>query len=421
MTNANDIAPGEEREPTQKILLARQPIFDRRLAIFGYEMLYRPSSGADSAGTLPARSPEAATARVVINAIMDMDVQQISNGRLAFFNIPPSLLLEDAELPFNPEQVGLDVVDADPADAALKEKLEHLKLDGMVLALDDFTWADGVENLLETVDIVKLNVSAMHHAELVDTLERLANHDVSTLAKRVETTQQFDFCRELGFHYFQGFFLCRPTLVKAQRLPDSKINVMRLIAKLQDPDVSPDELEDIIRHDMALHFRLLRTVNSAYYGLSVQIKSISHAIVYLGLSTIRRWTRLQLIAGSGDTPSEVVKQALVRARMCELLTGNFDKETQDAAFTTGLFSLLDAILELPMDQVLLQLPLADHLEAALTRREGPYGRLLDAVIRYETGEWSEMGEGMYSADNLSQSYLEAVRWADEQYRALTED
>ena len=415
-----EIKTNTETEDSGSVLLARQPIYDRELAVVGYEILFRNSSEnrarIDQSDTAAAN---AATARALINTTLDMDLDRIAEGKILFFNLSHDFLLSDLELPESESRIGIDVLTDGRDDTALAKEVEDLALSGYVIALDDFHWREGVEPLIEAATMVKIDIQAHSATELAQLIQNLEPFDIKLTAKKVEDTQQFDYCRELGFELFQGYFMCRPTVVKAARVPDSKVNVMRLMAKLQDPDVSPKELEAVIRHDMALNYRLLRTVNSAYYGLAVKVRSISHAIVYLGLPAIRRWTRLQLLAGSDDRPSELIKLGLTRARMAELLTANLDKNVQDAAFTVGLFSLLDAILDLPMERVVEQLPLEADLARALTSRTGPYGHMLETIIQYENGRWDEMASGMYSHKNLTDSYMEALLWAQEQYALLT--
>jgi len=401
-------------------LMARQPIFRPDLTIYGYELLYRADDDDSASIADDAAAQKESSVVVMINSLMDMDIEKITDGNIAFFNAPASMLVEGIELPLGGSKIGLDILDPDAAPGDLAGALQQLKLDDVVLVLDDFQDDPKMLELIDFVDIVKIDIASMSKVQLASILEKLSGREVLVAAKKVETTEQFSYCRELGFDLFQGFFLSKPTLVKSARLPDSKVNILRIIAKLQEPDVDVEEVEAIIRLDVALHFRLLRTVNSAYYGLPVEMKSIARAVTYLGLTTIRRWIQLQLAASSGSIPGELIRQALIRARMCELLTRDMPKEAQDTAFTIGLFSLLDSMLEVPMDEVLSQLPLVKDLAIALTQRDGPYGRLLEAVIRYERGEWKGLAEGLYAEKRLAESYLEAVQWAGEQYRLLTE-
>ncbi|NDY97093.1 EAL and HDOD domain-containing protein [Wenzhouxiangella limi] len=413
--------PGEpadhENGPEALIYLARQPIFDDEQGIYGYELLFRDSrqnrADLDTDGA-------SATSKVMLNTMMELDLGRLVGDRLAFFNLDHQFLLAGTDLPFGSEHVGIEIMEDVPVNDETVAAVAQLNMLGYTIALDNFTWRDSVERFLEHARLVKIDILAHDVMAQIEIIKKLQDHDIIMVAKSVETRAQFEQCRRLGFKYFQGFFLCRPTTMTAKRLPESKINVMRLVKQLQDPDVTPEELEAIIRNDVALHYRLLRTVNSAYYGLSVKIKSIQHAIVYLGIPTIRSWARLQVMAGVDDRPSELMRLALIRARMCELMTGEMAKETRDMAFTAGLFSLLDALMDAPMKEVIALLPLEDDLVSALVEREGPYGRLLQTVVSYERGEWEQIQDGLFAVKDLRRSYLEAVAWATDQYLALTE-
>lgn len=417
----SEALPGEaaDREdgPESLIYLARQPIFDDDQGIFGYELLFRQSG--EKRANLDDAAASTATSRVMLNTMMELDLGRLVGDRLAFFNLDDDFLLAGTDLPFGTEHVGIEVMESVPVNDETVAAVAQLSLLGYTLTLDNFTWREGIEQFLEYANLVKIDILEHDLMAQVEIIKKLKGHDVPMIAKSVETRAQFEQCRRLGFKYFQGFFLCRPKTMTAKRLPESKINVMRLVNKLQNPDVSPEELEGIIRNDVALNYRLLRTVNSAYYGLAVKIKSIGHAIVYLGIPAIRSWGRLQVMAGIDDRPSELMRLALIRARMCELLTSDMAKDTQDMAFTAGLFSLLDALMDAPMEEVIRLLPLEDDLVDALVRRDGPYGRLLQNVVSYERGDWDNISEEMYSAERLRRSYLEAVAWATQQYLALT--
>ncbi|MEE4637546.1 MAG: HDOD domain-containing protein [Wenzhouxiangella sp.] len=412
--------PGEaaDREdgPENLIYLARQPIFDDEQGIYGYELLFRDSrenrARLDSDGAT-------ATSKVMLNTMMELDLSRLVGNRLAFFNLDRQFLLAGTDLPFSSEHIGIEIMENVPIDDETVSAVAQLSMLGYTIALDNFIWREGVERFLENASLVKIDILEHDVMAQIEIIKKLKDHDVDMVAKSVETRAQFEQCRRLGFKYFQGFFLCRPTTMTAKRLPESKINVMRLVRKLQNPDVAPDELEAIIRNDVALHYRLLRTVNSAYYGLAVKIRSVQHAIVYLGIPAIRSWARLQVMAGVDDRPSELMRLALIRARMCEMMTEQMAKDTQDMAFTAGLFSLLDALMDAPMKEVIDLLPLDDDLVDALVRREGPYGRLLQTVVSYERGEWDDINSELFPVERLRRSYLEAVAWATEQYLALT--
>ncbi len=422
--NTKETAPTPPGEPADSmdnaddlIYLARQPIFDDEQGIYGYELLFR-DSGENKAAV--GDDGKSATSKVMLNTMMEQDLGRLVGGKLAFFNLDYDFLLAGTDLPFSAENVGIEIMENVHIDDSSIAAVGQLSMLGYTIALDNFSWRDGIEDLLEHATLVKVDILQHDVMAQVDIIKKLKGHDVSLVAKSVETRAQFEQCRRLGFKYFQGFFLCRPTTLTAKRLPESKINVMRLVKQLQDPNVTAEELEKVIRNDVALNYRLLRTVNSAYYGLSVKIKSIQHAVVYLGIPTIRSWARLQVMAGVDDRPSELMRLALIRARMSELMTANMPKETQEMAFTAGLFSLLDALMDAPMNEIVELLPLDDELLEALVEREGPYGRLLQTIVSYERGEWDEINKELFPAEKLRRSYLDSVAWATEQYVALTE-
>ncbi|PLW83999.1 histidine kinase [Kineobactrum sediminis] len=404
-----------------QVHFARQPIFDGRLEVYGYEMLFRESPQNEAAITPGSQAGKIATARVMLNSIMDLDVEKLTEGKMAFFNLSREFLLDDNGLLLNGTNIGVELLSSAGTGSEVVRALEVLALQGVVIALDDFSWQAGIEQLLDSAALVKLDIQKADRAWLASTIIRLRNWPVKLVAQKVETQEEFAWCKAQGFDYFQGYFLCKPTVVEQQRLPDSKINTLRLIAELQKPDITPEDLEAVIRNDMALHYRLLRTVNSTYYGLSVEVKSIGHAVVILGMATVKRWAHLQLVAGSDDTPAEIIRQALIRARMCEQLIPTLPKETRDTAFTTGMFSLLEAILDSPMTLIVSQLPLDQDMADALTRHEGPFGRLLKAVIAYEQGQWDELDNSLFSTDDLAACYLEAVQWAREQFDELSRE
>ncbi|MDT8438410.1 MAG: HDOD domain-containing protein [Wenzhouxiangellaceae bacterium] len=415
-----EVAPDRQ---TGRALFARQPIYDHTLRTIGYELLFR-ETGDHRGMTATASDPQAArvaTARVMINTVLDLDLTRLAEDKILFFNLSRDFLVAGIELPFQGSRIGVDVLPGPQPIAEVLPALEALALDGIVIAIDDFAWDEDAEKLLEVANIAKVGITDRSENELRELVRDLKAFNVKTAAKFIEHSEQFELCKDIGFDYFQGFFLSKPKLVKATHIPASRANLLRLIAKLEDPSVSPDQLEDIIRFDMALHYRLLRTVNSAYYGLSIKIRSISHAVVYLGIPTVKRWTQLQMLASSDEQPGEIIKQTLIRARMCELLTANLSRETRHIAFTVGMFSMLDAILGLPLDELLPKLPLENDVVNALLQYEGPYGRLLETVVRYEHGQWDEVAEGLYSAENLSQAYMDALFWANDQYAALTEE
>lgn len=407
--NTPDDAASEDGQPS--IYIARQPILDRDLRLFGYELLFRagPENRAD------VLDGDRATSRVILNSFLEIGLDSLVGKGYAFFNLTRNFLLRHTELPFRSSRIALEILEHVEVDEALTEAVRRLAAQGFTIVLDDFTFSGSTAPLAGLAHIIKVDVQALGADRLQPAVERLRRYPARLLAEKVETQDEYELCRRLGFDYFQGYFLRRPRMIEQRRLPENRLNVLRLLAELQRPEVEPRRLEAIIKHDLGLTYKLLRWVNSAYYGLPVKIRSVSHAIAYMGVDPVRHWVRLLLLAGLQDRPEELVRVALTRAAMAENLTGGLSEQTRESAFTVGLFSVLDALLETPMETVVSQLPLPDDVRDALLREEGPYGRLLKTIRAYETGDWAGLdAQEIWSVAELSRAYLQAVRWSDSQ-------
>jgi c-di-GMP phosphodiesterase len=235
---------------------------------------------------------------------------------------------------------------------------------------------------------------------------------VKLLAEKVETPEMFDLCRELDFDMYQGYFLCRPRVLSGKRMPANRVNAMRMMAKLQRPELDIKGLEELISQDPTMSYKLLRYINSAAFSPGKKIESIHHAIVYLGEREIRRWANLIALTGIDDKPEELITTALIRAKMCELLVEISCIGNKDSAFIVGLFSTLDALMDQPIDKVLDLLPLAPEISEALANHTGPYASLLNLVIAHERGEWDDVDAAGIDQDAVSATYLSALEWAE---------
>ncbi|GAP65233.1 putative signal transduction protein [Mizugakiibacter sediminis] len=406
-------APAAPAAPV--MLVARQPILDREQKLLGYELLFR-AQAEDREARITNR--DAATARVLLHAFVDFGIKRLVGESLAFVNLTRNLLLNHQHLPSSGKQVGLEILEGQKFDAELVEAVRTLAGRGYTIVLDDFAFGDGgpaLEALLGLAHMVKLDVLAHDAESLAATVQRLRRHPLKLVAEKVQTREQYERCLALGFDYFQGYYLLRPENVAEATLGESRINVMRLLAAIENPATGPDELDAVIRNDAVLSYKLLRLVNSAYFALPIKVKSILHAIVYLGLGRVRGWVRMLALAGLEDRPAELLKTALVRARMCEQLAARMSRERQEMAFTVGLFSLLDALMNAPMETLFDKLPLPEEVRAAVQRGEGPLAPLLDEALACERAEWDRLAEGGAHAERLAHAYLSAVEWAEQVY------
>ncbi len=390
------------------VFLARQPIFTRALTVYGYELLYRPDA-VNGAGEVNGNQ---ATSQVLINAFMEIGFDNLVGDRLAFINFTQSFLESDESSALPRKQVVLEVLEDVRPTPALIQALQALSSQGFSIALDDFVYREELDPLVDIADIIKVDVRALDDGLLEQQVRLLKPRKAELLAEKIETHEEFVRCKDLGFDYFQGYFFARPLVVKGKRLPANRLAVIRLLARLQDPAVEVKELELLIGQDLGLSYKLLRYINSPYFGLRNQVSSIQQAIVLIGLKAVKTWATLIGLSGIDDKPGELMVTAMVRAKLCEALAQAKGLQDTDVYFTVGLFSIIDAILDAPMAEIIAMLPLSDEVQAALLSQEGVMGTILKGVLAYEKGEWDESDIGI-DRHLVRDRYLQSIRWADD--------
>lgn len=396
----------------EQIHVARQPILDARQQVFGYELLYRAAATDQSA---PA-GDASLSARVIGDALLGIGFDTLTDGRRAFINLDGHTLLADASGLLDPDQVVLEILESVEVTGDVVAMCESLRGRGYALALDDFVPGSAAEALVRYARFVKLDVLALGRDQLAGTTRRLLQAGVSVVAEKVETADVFEQARAAGCSLFQGYYFCRPVTFSGRALPANQMTQMRLVAALNQPSVSLGAIEDLLKHDASLSYRVLRSVNSAGFGLRREIHSIREALLMLGLDQIRKWSSIWALAGLNRGPSELVTMTVIRARCCELIGQALDRADHGSAyFLLGLCSLLDVLLGHPMAQVTSQLPLDPEIRDALLGTDNPARRTLDAVVHYEQGRWDEaaalsarLGIG---PDTLPDAYADALGWA----------
>jgi c-di-GMP phosphodiesterase len=398
------------RSPVIKdIFIGRQGIFDGNMGIFGYELLYRSSTN-NSAGNF---NGDHATSLVVVNTFMEMGLDQVVGAHLAFINLTRNFLTGELPLPFPKDKVILEVLEDITIDAELVEGIRALAQQGYTIALDDCVYSECLVKLLEFAHIVKIDIQALGMDKVREHVEKFRRHPVKLIAEKIETQQEFDLCRDLGFDYYQGYFLCLPRVLTGQSIPDNKLSILRLLSQLQDPNTPPSELEKIISQDLSLSYKLMRYINSAFFALPRKVESIQQALVYIGNRAIKTWVTLLVMRGIEDKPSALTNTALARARMCEQLAIKNNARDPETYFTVGLFSVVDAMMDVPMERVLNALPFTDDVRSALLLHQGPLGAALSCTIAYERGDWNRVAFGGLVADVVASVYLDSIAWADE--------
>jgi len=257
-----------------------------------------------------------------------------------------------------------------------------------------------------------VDLQAVDRPRLIREMPSMRELSVKLLAEKVETQDEFEFCLEEGFEYFQGFYFCKPKIISATTMPANRLTVCRLLAKLHKPDVTIQEVESLIGEDPSLSYRILRYINSAAIAMPRKIESIRHAVRMVGLDHIRTLSSLVLLFSLDDKPRELIKTSVVRARMCQLL-GEGTAHDHGSYFTAGLFSTLDAFLNCSMQNALEHLPLSDEIREALLHGEGPIGRILSAVFAFEQADWEKLDRLGVEPQTVANACFEAVSWGED--------
>ncbi len=392
------------------VFVARQPIFDRDLNIFGYELLSRRANTAAA----PVLDGDTATAEVILNTFTAIGFEELVGEHYAFLNMTRRFLLQQQPPLILPaSRVVLEVLEDTLPDAELINALRGWAERGYTIALDDFIVRDSTLPLLDVAHIVKVEVNALTEAELKEQVQALRRYRPRLLAEKVETREQFELCRRLGFDYFQGFFLERPQVMQGTSISTARLPVVMLLAALYRPEVDVEELEEIISRDVSLSYKLLRYLNSPLFPVRRPIDSIYQAVVYLGMEELRVWASLVILSAVPNAPRALVVMLMVRAKMCELLARGLGHAEPRRCFTVGLFSGLDALLDVPLPQLLDRIALGEEMTAALLRRQGDSGRILECVLRYEQADWDHIVRLGVAPQVAVSAYLDAVRWANQ--------
>jgi c-di-GMP phosphodiesterase len=395
------------QEAGSTIYLARQPIFDIAMEVHAYEILFRNSE--KNAAFISDGNK--ATSTLITNTFVEMGLDEIADNRIAFINMTRDFLVGKLPLPVEPGKVVLEILEDISADAESIAGVRALAGKGYTLALDDFVMSDMNKDLIPYASVIKVDIRPFDTAGLQQQVGKLKPYNVKLLAEKVETREEYALCRQLGFTLFQGYFFSKPTMFSGKQVPASHLAVLEILAKLQSPECNLKELETAISYDVGISYKLLRIINSSYYNLNKKVESIQHALVILGLKTLKSWITVIALSSVDDKPRELITMTLIRAKMCESLAQQFGCKP-DAAFIVGLFSLLDILLDQPLAYLLLNLPLAEDIVEGLMHRKGQTGQLLNFVIDYEQGDWGKACTAQHTLthNDAVTAYLTALQW-----------
>ena len=391
--------------------VARQTILTANEKVFGYELLFREGIEDFSRGS----DPDAAS-RSTLNTSMLLGLDVLCDGHHTFVNCTREILLKDYVSLLPSEQTVVEVLETVPADDLVVAACRHLKEAGYTIALDDFAVNDPREVLTDLADIIKVDLRATSVANAAAMVKRYGPWRCRMLMEKVETRAEFIAAEKAGFLYFQGYFFRRPEVLTSHEIPANQLNYLRMTAVSQR-ELDVRVIENLVKSEAALWYRLLRYLNSAPFGLSAEIRSVQHALAILGEREVRRWIRLvaTLGAGQGKT-TDLVLAALVRARFCELLSPKIAHGDSDL-FLMGLLSLMDTVLEVPMHQVLDNVPIDQESKVALLGGAGRLRPFYQLILAQEAGEWktvSELTRQLHlNESDVATIYWQAMQWARE--------
>ncbi|MGO8794584.1 MAG: EAL and HDOD domain-containing protein [Candidatus Sulfotelmatobacter sp.] len=392
--------------------VARQPILTANEQVFGYELLFRDGVEDYFCHT----DPDAASRSTLDTSIL-MGLDILCDGRHAFINCTREALLKDYVTLLPPSQTVVEILESVPVDDLVKAACLRLKQGGYTIALDDFVADDPRAELVEFADFIKVDMKDTSAQERTAIVKRFASPRCRMLAEKVETREEFTACKKAGFSHFQGYFFRRPEILHAREIPKNQVNYLRLLQAISHEDVNPKEIEDIIKGEASLCYRLLRYLNSAAFGFATEIHSVKHGLAILGEREVRRWVRLVAALGAGQNKtSDLVLSALVRARYCELLAPKIPHGESDL-FLVGLLSLMDVILEIPMGVVLEGISLDRETRTVLLGQKSQLDRVYHLMLAQEAADWPKLSalcaELKLSESLVSECHWKAMEWARE--------
>jgi c-di-GMP-related signal transduction protein len=391
--------------------VARQPIFDREEKVFGYELLFR--DGLENA--FHGDSNEASRATLDRTLLMGLDV--LCDGRRAFVNCTRDTLIKGLVTLLPSTLTVVEVLESVPADPDVVAACQRLKEGGFMIALDDYVADDPREALAEMADIIKVEMQLTTEEQRRALIKQFGPWRCRMLAEKIETRAEFMRARDLGFVYFQGYFFRRPEMMNTRDMPANRMNYLRMLQEVSRPDLNLPELEKLIKAEASVCYRLLRYLNSAMFAFQSEIHSVRHALSILGERDVRRWVRLVAAVGAGqEKTSDLVLSALVRGRFGELLAPRVQHGESDL-FLLGLLSLIDAMMEMPMAEVLDKIPLDHATKAVLLGKPSELRPVYQLMLAHESGEWAAAAELSRNlrveAEEVAGFYWQAQQWARE--------
>ena len=367
--------------------VARQPILDRYEKIFAYELLFR--NGNETNYT--SLDGDRATVDVISHSFLTIGMDTLTGGKRGFINFTANSLKSQIAYSLPKEHVAIEILENVEPDQDIIAACKQLKEAGYLLVLDDFVFEAKFWPFIDLADIIKVDFLNTDVQERRNIIHRVGSRKIKFLAEKVETRDDFLQALKFGYYYFQGYYFSKPVIISGKIIPHFKLNCLRLMAEINNPEVNFEKINTFIKGDVSLSFNLLKFINSSVFGFKTKINSIKQALVLLGLSEVRKWASIIVLRNIGeDKPDALIVNSVVRATFGEALAHKtIFKQQASNIFLMGLFSLIDAFLDRPLVEVLKELPLTNEIKRALLGEANQIRGFLDLILAYEKGDWTQ--------------------------------
>lgn len=398
------------RGDEMNVYVARQAIFDINKKVVAYELLFR-NNNINKFFPVENVNP---TLNVIKNSFSVIGLNEITEGKPAFINFDEVLLKSGFIETLNKELIVVEILETVNPGDTIVQCCKNLKAKGYTIVLDDFQYSSEFDKLIEYVDIIKVDFIITKGKERKEIMDKVKNKNIKFLAEKVEKKEDYEEAVKHGYSYFQGYFFCRPVIISGKDICVYKPTYTKLIKELSSEIIDIENVENLIKNDVSLSYKLLKIINSAYYSLTTQVKSIRNAIMIIGIDELKRWIFImELKAMNKNSIEELTKLSLIRGYFGEHIVKEIDFGVEKFdMFLTGLFSLIDALTNQPLGKILNELPVSQDIKDALMCRNNVMGELLDLIIKYESGTWEEVNMLVkkmgLDREFLTNCYLKAI-------------
>lgn len=394
------------------IFIARQPVFDAKNRTIGYELLFRSGNN----NIYDSKDGDNATLDVLKNSFYILGIDKVIEGKKAFINFTEKLLKEDILSVLPPDKVIVEILEDINPSEEIVSICKNLKKKGYLLALDDFIFHPNYKDILKYIDIIKVDFRITKGIERKNIIKRINSSKIKFLAEKVETVEEFNEAISYGYSYFQGYYFSKPIIMADKDIPKNKYTSLKILNYLNEGNVDFDKLEKLILGDVSISYKVLKLMNSSAFGFKGKISSVKQAISLIGETEARKWLYIVLMADiSNDKPTEVLIYALVRAKFSEIIANTLgNNHNSYYAYLTGMFSLLDTILDKPLEEILSEMYIPNEVKGALLREKNYLKDILDLTISYEKCQWDDVIVNSnrlgIECGEVTNAYIQSVKW-----------